>query len=121
MVWVGTYSSWGIRRKETLCHGGIKVVFERVVVADAAIRGSDGPDILDRPLRTCWEGRGRRGYLFEDHKVEMEWSDEEMEKDDLKYMEEMTCGLWTRQDQGNNAEKCELGRSGTLGLFEWPL
>lgn len=102
---VSTYFGCGMRRNETRCHGGIKVVFERAVVANAAIWGSDWQDILEGPLRTAGESRGRSGYLFADHEVEMEWGNEEMRRQNLKYMEEMTCGLWTMQDKVNNAGK----------------
>ena len=76
---MGTYSSRGVRRKETCGHGSVKVVLQRAVVSDAAIRSSDRPNIFDRPLRSCWERRGGRGNLpvFEVHKVEMEASNEE--------------------------------------------
>lgn len=74
---MSTYSSWGLGGKETRGHGSIKVVLKRAVVTDAAVRSGDRPNILDGPLWTSGESRGRSGNLVGVHNVEMEWSDEE--------------------------------------------
>lgn len=74
---MSTYSSWGLRWKETWGHGRIKIVLERAVVSDAAIGSSDGANIFDGSLRTSWESRGRGGDLWLVHNVEMERSDGE--------------------------------------------
>ena len=111
---VGTYSGWGNGREETGGHGRVKVVFERVVVANGAIRGRDGPDIPDGSLWTRREGRGGCRDLLEVHKVEMEWKNEGTGKHELKYMEGVTCGLWTRRTMPGNVPWRRVERSSSV-------